>query len=108
MKTLTAKSSFNLNDNNQDHVIPAGAKLNFVKETYHFYHAYYESHNYKALVEHRGNEFELRVHRVHGSKSFKLLNCTFTHGKSTDTYWSNSFNTYWDNFFEEECPLEIR
>ena len=100
MKTLTAKSSFNLNDDNQNHIVPVGAKLNFIKETYHFYHAYYESHNHKALVEHKGNEFELRVHRVHGSKSFKLLNCKPTHSESIDTYWNS--------LFEEECPLEIR
>ena len=100
MKTLTVKSSFCLSNDNQDHIVPVGAKLNFIKETYHFYHAYYESHNHKALVEHKGNEFELRVHRVHGSKSFKLLNCKPTHSESIDTYW--------DSLFEEECPLEIR
>ena len=100
MKTLTVKSSFNLNDDNQNHIVPVGAKLNFIKETYHFYHAYCESHNHQALVEHKGNEFELRVHRVHGSKSFKLLNCKPTHSESIDTYWNS--------LFEEECPLEIR
>ena len=100
MKLLTAKSSFELNNNGYTYIVPAGAKINFIKETYHFYHAYYESHNYKALVEHKGKELELRVHRVHGSKRFKLLGCKSTHGDKNKVYWQE--------LFEEECPLKIR
>lgn len=100
MKTLTAKSSFNLSNSNQNYIIPIGTKLNFVKETYYFYHAYYESHNYKMLVNYKEKEIELRIHRVHGSKSFKVLNCKPTH--------IDKANIFWEDLFEEECPLEKR
>lgn len=100
MKLLTVKSSFALNSDGCIHIIPIGAKVNFIKETYHFYHAYYESHNYKALIDHKEKEIELSVHRVHGSKSFKLLSCKPTHG--------NKNKVYWHDLFEEECPLEVR
>ena len=100
MKSLTVKSSFEINDNGLKYILPIGSKVSFVKETYHFYHAYYESHNYKALVEHKGKELELKVHRIHGSKVFKLLSCKPTH--------DNKNKVYWKDLFEEECPLEIR
>jgi len=99
MKSLTAKSSFALNNDGLNYIIPAGSRLNFIKETYHFYHAYYESHDYKALVEHKGKELELRIHRVHGSKKFKLLSCKPTHNDKSKVYWQE--------LFEEECPLEV-
>ena len=97
MKLLTTKSSFDLNSKC---IVPAGAKLNYIKETYHFYHAYYESHNYKAAVVYKEKELELRVHRGHGSESFKLLGCKPTHGDKNKVYWQD--------LFEEECPLEVR
>ena len=100
MKVLTAKSSFELNSGACGHIIPAGAKINFIKETYHFYHAYYESHNHKVLVEHKGKCLELKVHRIHGSKRFKLLSCKPTHNDKNKVYWHD--------LFEEECPLKIR
>tara|TARA_B100001094_G_C18185852_1_gene803716 strand:- start:3160 stop:3462 length:303 start_codon:yes stop_codon:yes gene_type:complete len=100
MKLLTVKSSFEISGNGLKYILPIGSKVSFVKETYHFYHAYYESHNYKALVEYKGKELELRVHRVHGSKTFKLLSCKPTH--------SDKNKAYWKDLFEEECPLKIR
>lgn len=100
MKMLTTKNSFELNDDGSKYILPVGSKVNFVKETYHFYHAYYESHNYKALVEYKNKNIELRVHRVHGTKSFNLLNCNPTHNDNKDVRWNS--------LFEEECPLEIR
>ena len=100
MKSLTAKSSFELNSKDLSYIVPAGAKLNYIKETYHFYHAYYESHNYKAAATYKEKDLELRVHRVHGSKSFKLLNCKPTHGDESKVYWQD--------LFEEECPLGVR
>ncbi len=100
MKLLTVKSSFELNCDGYRHIMPAGIKLNFIKETYYFYHAYYESHNYKALVECKGKEIELSLHRVQGSKSFKLLRCKPTHDDASKVFWKD--------LFEEECPLEIK
>ena len=101
MTTLTVKKSFILDPyGKESYMIPVGAKLSFIKETYHFYHAYYESHNYKFLVHDKGNPTELKAHRVHGSKVFKLLSCNLTHGDKSKTYWND--------LFEEDCPLSVK
>ena len=100
MKSLTVKSSFELNSEGCIHTIPIGAKFNFIKETYNFYHAYYESHNHRVLVSYKEKELELSIHRVHGSKSFELLSCKPTHGTKSKAYWKD--------LFEEDCPLEVK
>jgi len=101
MTILTVRKSFILDPHGKEtYMIPVGAKLSFIKETYHFYHAYYESHNYKFLVHDKGNPIEISVHRVHGSKTFKLLHCKPTHGDKNKIYWQD--------LFEEECPLSVK
>lgn len=101
MTILTVKKSFILNPYGKEtYMIPAGKKLSFIKETKHFYHAYYESHSYKFLVHDKGNPFEISAHRVHGSKKFKLLNCKPTHGDKNKVSWID--------LFEEECPLSVK
>lgn len=101
MTILTVKNSFIINEYGKDrYILPIGTKLKFIEETYYFYHAYYESHSYKALVHNKGNPLELSVHRVHGSKRFKLLNCKPTHSDKNKVFWSD--------LFEEECPLSVK
>lgn len=100
MNTLTAKKSFVIQGVGEKHIVPVGAKIMFLKETYYFYHAYYESHTHKALVNFNNLSIELRFHRVHGTNSFKVLNCNPTHG--------NKNQTFWKNLFEEDCLLEIK
>ena len=101
MTILTVKKSFILNPYGKvTYMIPAGKKLSFIKETHHFYHAYYESHNYKFLVHHKGNPIEISAHRVHGSKVFKLLSCKPTHGDKNKVEWFD--------LFEEECPISVK
>ena len=100
MNILTAKKSFIIKEEGEEYIVPAGSKITFLKETYYFYHAYYESHTHKILVSFNNLSLEIRLHRVHGTKTFDALNCKLTH--------SDKNKICWRDLFEEDCLLEIK
>ena len=80
-------------------VLPAGTKLMFLDTTHHFYHAYYESHNYTGLFHFKGQPLEFKFHRVHGSANFQLMSCSYSHDQTKKLYWKDAF--------EGDCPLSV-
>lgn len=100
MKSLTVKNSFVLNPHSKEKtIIPVGSNLIFIEQNYYFYHAYYESHDYKIVVQYKDKKLEISIHRVHNSKVFSIKNCQFTHNEKRKILW--------DDLFEESCTLSI-
>ena len=95
----TAKKSFTLSQGiGKDLInVDQGTQLNFIKQTHHFYHAYYESHSYTALFHLNEQPIEIKFHRVHNTKPFQVMSC--------DWSYDNRRKIFWDDVFNESCPL---